>query len=154
VNQVRRIDENDGQIGFWIVAHEVGRKHPAIRQRDFHPGRAMNHVAIGENEAIRRNDKARPAAAGFRPPPVVALIALDANGDVTNVQFLPGASLLASLAAAPYGFSGTAIAGKFALGTNTLAVVEKKHNTMNQAFHAASHNGRLSRIACRVWAMT
>src|ERR1041384_287970 len=49
--------------------------------------------------------------------------ASDADGTVTNVQIFNGTVLLRSFAAAPYTLSGTAIAGSFALGTNTLTAV-------------------------------
>jgi len=47
----------------------------------------------------------------------------DTGGTVTNVQFFDGAVSLHSFATGPYNFSGTAIAGNFALGTNTLTAV-------------------------------
>jgi glucose/arabinose dehydrogenase len=49
--------------------------------------------------------------------------ASDSDGSVTNVQLFNGAVLLRSFSAAPYNFSGTAISGNFALGTNTLTAV-------------------------------
>src|ERR1035441_5223037 len=53
----------------------------------------------------------------------VRISATDSDGTVTNVQLFNGAVLLRSFSAAPYSFSGTAIAGSFALGTNTLTAV-------------------------------
>jgi glucose/arabinose dehydrogenase len=47
----------------------------------------------------------------------------DTGGAVTNVQFFNGAVSLHSFATGPYNFSGTAIAGNFALGTNILTAV-------------------------------
>ena len=38
----------------------------AIRQRNFHSARTVDDVAVGEDEAVRRNDKARARAARFR----------------------------------------------------------------------------------------
>ena len=49
--------------------------------------------------------------------------ASDSDGSVTNVQLFNGAVLLRSFSAGPYSFTGTAIAGSFALGTNTLTAV-------------------------------
>lgn len=42
---------------------------------------------------------------------------------ITNVQLFNGTNLLRSFSSAPYNFSGTALAGNFALGTNTLTAV-------------------------------
>jgi len=53
--------------------------------------------------------------------------ASDSDGSVTNVQFFNGAVLLANFSTSPYSFSGTAIAGKFSLGTNTLTAVAKDY---------------------------
>ena len=49
--------------------------------------------------------------------------ASDSSGTVTNVQLFNGAVLLRTFATGPYSFSGTSIAGSFALGTNTLTAV-------------------------------
>lgn len=49
--------------------------------------------------------------------------ASDSDGTVTNVQLFNGTNLLHSFSNAPYNFSGTALAGSFALGTNTLTAV-------------------------------
>jgi plastocyanin len=45
------------------------------------------------------------------------------SGVVTNVQIFNGTALLGGSSAAPYTFSGTAIAGSFSLGTNFLTAV-------------------------------
>lgn len=49
--------------------------------------------------------------------------ASDSAGAVTNVLLFNGAVLLRSFTSSPYNFSGTALAGNFALGTNTLTAV-------------------------------
>ena len=49
--------------------------------------------------------------------------ASDSDGSVTNVKIFNGVVLLRNFSAAPYTFSGTALAGSFALGTNTLTAV-------------------------------
>jgi glucose/arabinose dehydrogenase/plastocyanin len=49
--------------------------------------------------------------------------ATDSDGSVTNVQLFNGNVLLRSFSAAPFNFTGTAIAGSFVLGTNTLIAV-------------------------------
>jgi len=55
----------------------------------------------------------------------VNISANDPDGSVTNVQLLNGATLLRNFTTAPYNFNGTALAGSFALGTNTLTAVAK-----------------------------
>jgi glucose/arabinose dehydrogenase len=55
----------------------------------------------------------------------VNISASDSDGSVTNVQLFNGATLLRNFTAAPYNFSGTALAGSFALGTNTLTAVAR-----------------------------
>jgi len=63
------------------------------------------------------------AAFGNTDTVTVRTTASDSDGSVTNVQLFNGAVLLRSFSAAPYTFSGTALAGNFALGTNTLTAV-------------------------------
>jgi glucose/arabinose dehydrogenase/plastocyanin len=46
--------------------------------------------------------------------------ATDSDGSVTNVQLFNGNALLRTFTSAPFNFTGTAIAGSFTLGTNTL----------------------------------
>ena len=54
----------------------------------------------------------------------VQISASDSDGSVTNVQLFNGAALLRTFPnAGPYNFSGTALAGSFALGTNVLTAV-------------------------------
>ncbi len=55
----------------------------------------------------------------------VQISASDTDGSVTNVQLFNGAVLLRSFSAGPFNFSGTALAGSFALGTNTLTAVAR-----------------------------
>ena len=45
------------------------------------------------------------------------------SGTITNVQLFNGAVLLRNFTSAPYNFLGTALAGNFALGTNTLTAI-------------------------------
>lgn len=53
----------------------------------------------------------------------VQISASDSDGSVTNVQLFNGTVLLRNFTAGPYNFSGTVLAGSFALGTNTLTAV-------------------------------
>jgi glucose/arabinose dehydrogenase/plastocyanin len=68
----------------------------------------------------------------------VNISASDADGSVTNVQLFNGATLLRNFNSAPYNFSGTALAGSFALGTNTLTAVARDNfgvSTTSEAVH-------------------
>jgi glucose/arabinose dehydrogenase len=53
----------------------------------------------------------------------VGASATDSDGSVTNVKIFNGAALLRNISAPPFTFSGTALAGSFALGTNTVTAV-------------------------------
>jgi glucose/arabinose dehydrogenase len=53
----------------------------------------------------------------------VQVSASDSDGSVTNVQLFNGNTLLRNFATGPYNFSGTALAGNFALGTNLLTAI-------------------------------
>jgi glucose/arabinose dehydrogenase len=53
----------------------------------------------------------------------VQISASDADGSVTNVRLFNGAVLLRTFTTGPYSFSGTSIAGSFALGTNTVTAL-------------------------------
>ena len=64
--------------------------------------------------------------------------ASDSDGTVTNVQLFNGAVLLRNFSNGPYSFSGTAIAGSFTLGTNTLIGVATD-NLGNMATSAPVH---------------
>jgi hypothetical protein len=57
------IDSNDGQIGRRIVADDVRRGAPPIRQRHIDPGRIVDYVAVGENQSIRRKYETGAASA-------------------------------------------------------------------------------------------
>jgi len=65
------------------------------------------------------------AAFGNTDTVTVQVSASDTDGSVTNVQLFNGAVLLRNFTAAPFNFSGTALSGSFALGTNTLTAVAK-----------------------------
>ena len=63
------------------------------------------------------------AAFGNTVSITVQTSASDADGSVTNVQLFNGNVLLRNFTSGPYSFTGTALAGAFALGTNTLRAV-------------------------------
>ena len=62
MRQLRRADTNDSKIAIRIVADQVRGKSPRVGERNVEFTRAMNDVAVRENEAIRGDDKARAAA--------------------------------------------------------------------------------------------
>ena len=47
---------------------KVAPEDAAIGQRDFHFARAVDDVAVGQDVAVGRDDKAGAAAAGIGPP--------------------------------------------------------------------------------------
>ena len=53
----------------------------------------------------------------------VRISANDSDGTVTNVQLFNGTTLLRTFTTTPFNFSSTALAGSYALGTNTLTAV-------------------------------
>ena len=63
------------------------------------------------------------AAFGNTDTVTVRTSATDSDGTVTNVLLFNGTNLLRSFTAGPYNFSGTALAGNLALGTNTLVAI-------------------------------
>jgi hypothetical protein len=65
--EIRCINPDDGQIRLRIRANDSRLRVPAISQRHFNPVRAVNHVAVGESEAVRRDDETRPATASLAP---------------------------------------------------------------------------------------
>jgi glucose/arabinose dehydrogenase len=63
------------------------------------------------------------AAFGNTATVSVGVSATDSDGSVTNVKIFNGAALLRNFSVPPFTFSGTALAGSFALGTNTVTAV-------------------------------
>ena len=55
-------DADDGDVGIAVLADEVGGALAAVGQRDVDRGRAVDDVAVGEDEAVGREDEARAAA--------------------------------------------------------------------------------------------
>src|SRR2546426_4368664 len=64
-DQIRRIDSDHPEICIWIVAHQIRLVLVTVWQSHFDFLSAMNHMAVRENEAIRREDESRTAAATF-----------------------------------------------------------------------------------------
>ena len=74
--EIRSVDAHDREVRMRVVADNRGSDPPAIAQRDLDLARATNDVAIGQREAIGREDEARAAAAaaiGSRTAPRVGL---------------------------------------------------------------------------------
>src|SRR5438477_12163393 len=59
---IRRVDSNDCQVGLRIGPNQSRRKDPRIVERDLELTRAVDHVAVCQNESIARNDESRSAA--------------------------------------------------------------------------------------------
>ena len=65
--EVRRINPENRQVRVRVCADEMRVRVPAIGQRDFNPVRAMNDVAVGQDEPVRRDDKSGAAATRLLP---------------------------------------------------------------------------------------
>ena len=65
--EVRRINPDDRQVRVRVCADEMRVRVPAIGQRDFNLVRAVDHVAVGQDEPVRRDDESRAAAASLVP---------------------------------------------------------------------------------------
>jgi len=63
VGQIRCVDAQHGQVGMRIVADQRRGKLAAVEERDPNPLRLVNHVAVGENEAVGRKNEAAAVAA-------------------------------------------------------------------------------------------
>ena len=50
----------------WVVADDGGRDTPTVPQRHLDLARATDNVAIGQREAVWRENEARAAAAAIR----------------------------------------------------------------------------------------
>src|SRR5437867_3126097 len=60
--QPRRVDSNHRQISVWIVPYQLGVRLATIREAHFDALSPMHHMAIGQREAVRSEEKTRPAA--------------------------------------------------------------------------------------------
>ena len=59
----RRGRPDDREIRIRILADELGRERSPVGERDVDALRVVHDVAVGENQAVRRDDKARALAA-------------------------------------------------------------------------------------------
>ncbi len=73
--------------------------------------------------SVTITNPANNAVFGNTDTVAVKISANDSDGSVTNIQLFNGTVLLRGFTTGPYNFSGTAISGNFALGTNTLTAV-------------------------------
>ena len=55
----RRVDSNDCQVSLWIGPNKLGRKDARVMQRYLKVARTVDHVAVCQNESIRRENKPR-----------------------------------------------------------------------------------------------
>ncbi len=62
MDEVVRMQPQDGEIAVGIVADEIGRERSSVGESGLYRGRAMHHVAVGEHEAVGRKDHARAGA--------------------------------------------------------------------------------------------
>ena len=59
----RRVDSHQGKVGVGVVAHHAGGEAAPLDRIHFDAGRAADHVAVGEHEAVRRDHHAGAGAA-------------------------------------------------------------------------------------------
>ena len=62
MGEIVGMEAKDGQIAVGIVAHQVGRERPSVGESRLDRGRAMHDMAVGEHEAVGREDHARAGA--------------------------------------------------------------------------------------------
>ena len=63
--EVRRVDANDRQVGFRIVADQVRVRPAAIGEHHFNSVSPVNDVTVGENETVRGDDEPGTAPSAF-----------------------------------------------------------------------------------------
>ena len=76
----RRRCSDNGEVGVRILADELGRQLPPVGERHVNRFCLVNDVAVGENQAVRRDDKARALAArarGDRSPRPSSIVTTD-----------------------------------------------------------------------------
>ncbi len=77
-----RLDADHGQVGIGIVAHELPAEPLAAGEGGVDASGAVDDVAVGEDEAVRREGEPRALTGHFAPrpaPPLDALPHLDAD---------------------------------------------------------------------------
>src|ERR1043166_2983611 len=79
VNQLGRVDADDREVRFRVLANQSGAKCAAVSSGNFQSACAVNNVAVRENVAVGRDYEARPRAAGFRSALLPALSMMHAN---------------------------------------------------------------------------
>src|SRR4029077_13582693 len=57
MDEIRRVDSNNCEIGIRIVAHKLGGIFPPVWQIDRNRTRIMNHMAVGKNKSVRRDEE-------------------------------------------------------------------------------------------------
>ena len=60
VGQVMAVDLDDRQVGQRVGAHHFGGQNPAIAHGDANVGRAIDHVVVGDDISVGRDDDPVP----------------------------------------------------------------------------------------------
>jgi hypothetical protein len=76
MNKMGRIDPNHCEIRLGIITDEVCRIIAAARKINDYSASAVDDVAVGQNEAVRRNHKSR-AASAMLPMTLASLLDFD-----------------------------------------------------------------------------
>jgi hypothetical protein len=79
MGELGRIDPDHSKISVGIVADELRRTVAAIREVHPDPGGMMDDMAVGQNEAVRRNHKSGSASGNIPRPIFDALLDLDVH---------------------------------------------------------------------------
>ena len=73
------IDSDHSEVSVRIVADELRRTIAAIRDVHHDPGGMMDDMAVGQNEAVRRDHKSGSASGNIPRPVFDALLDLDVH---------------------------------------------------------------------------
>src|SRR5438128_11459387 len=65
MDELRSINPNYSKISLGVIANELGSIFPAVRQVDCNLTGVVHHMAVRQNESIRRDDEAGSTPADF-----------------------------------------------------------------------------------------
>lgn len=77
MNKMGRIDPNHREIRLRIITYELSRIIAAVRKINDDSGSTVDDMAVGQNEAVRRNHKSRAGSADVARVIFASLLDLD-----------------------------------------------------------------------------
>jgi glucose/arabinose dehydrogenase/plastocyanin len=123
---------NTNQTPYTVIATLAAGTHPLTAVATDNLGLSATSAVVSVTvsaantpPSVSITNPADYAVFGNTTSVAVNTSASDSDGSITNVQLFNGATLLRNFTNAPYNFSGTALAGSFSLGTNTLTAVAR-----------------------------